>query len=131
MWIGLLCIFACYGVSISMLHLLFGTRKGTKKKPATILLVTKNNQNQIEWVIRSLFFFSRVKGNQVKATIIDEGSSDDTKEIIERLSQTYALELRFQTDYDAVDRFLSQHEEDPVVLVHLSNREELVKIPVI
>ncbi|CAH1215884.1 hypothetical protein PAECIP111891_04331 [Paenibacillus allorhizoplanae] len=131
MWIGLLCIFGCYGVSIIVLHLLLGTRKGTKKKPATVLLVTKNNQNQIEWVIRSLFFFSRVRGNQVKATIIDEGSSDDTREIIERLSQTYALELRLQSDYDAVDRFLSQHDEDPVVLVHLSNREELVKIPVI
>ena len=131
MWIGLLCIFGCYGVSIVMLHLLFGARKGTKKKPATILLVTKNNQNQIEWVIRSLFFFSRIKGNQVKATIIDEGSSDDTREIIERLSQKYTLELRFQAEYDAIDRFLSQHDEDPVVLVHLSNREDLVKIPVI
>ena len=70
MWIGLLCIFGCYGVSIVMLHLLFGARKGTKKKPATILLVTKNNQNQIEWVIRSLFFFSRVKGNQVKQQLL-------------------------------------------------------------
>ncbi|OAS14536.1 hypothetical protein [Paenibacillus oryzisoli] len=129
MWIGLLCIFGCYGVSIIVLHLLL--RKGTMKKPATVLLVTKNNQNQIEWVIRSLFFFSRVRGNQVKATIIDEGSSDDTREIIERLSHTYALELRLQSDYDAVDRFLSQHDEDPVVLVHLSNREELVKIPVV
>ncbi|KRE97969.1 hypothetical protein ASG89_29135 [Paenibacillus sp. Soil766] len=129
MWIGLLCIFGCYGLSVTVLHLLL--RKGTKKKPATVLLVTKNNQNQIEWVIRSLFFFSRVRGNQVKATIIDEGSSDDTREIIERLSQTYALELRLQSDYDAVDRFLSQHDEDPVVLVHLSNREELVKIPVV
>lgn len=129
MWIGLLCIFGCYGVSIIVLHLLL--RKGTAKKPATVLLVTKNNQNQIEWVIRSLFFFSRVRGNQVKATIIDEGSSDDTREIIERLSHTYALELRLQSDYDAVDRFLSQHDEDPVVLVHLSNREELVKIPVV
>lgn len=131
MWIGLLCIFGCYGVSIIMLHLLFGARKGSKKKPATILLVTKNNQNQIEWVIRSLFFFSHVKGNHVRATIIDEGSSDDTKEIIVRLSQTYAVELRDQSEYDAVDRFLSQHDEDPVVILHLSNREDLVKVPVI
>ncbi|OCT13144.1 hypothetical protein A8709_20580 [Paenibacillus pectinilyticus] len=131
MWIGLLCILGCYGVSIIMLHLLFGSRKGNAKKPASILLVTKNNQNQIEWIIRSLFFFSRVKGSHVTATVIDEGSSDDTRAIIERLSQTYSLELRVQSDYDAVDRFLSQHDEDPVVIVHLSNREDFVKVPVI
>ena len=35
--------------------------RGGSKKPANVLLVTKNNQNQIEWYIRSLFFFSRFK----------------------------------------------------------------------
>ncbi|WNR44685.1 hypothetical protein [Paenibacillus roseipurpureus] len=130
MWIGMLCIFGCYGASIIIMHLLLGARKGSKK-PTTIVLVTKNNQSQIEWVIRSLFFFSKVKGSQVTATVFDEGSSDDTQEIVERLSQTYAVELRVQFEYDAIDRFLSQHEDDPVVIVHLSNREEAVKIPVL
>jgi hypothetical protein len=129
MWIGLLWILGCYGISIAVLHLLFGTRKGGSKKPAKVLLVTKNNQNQIEWYIRSLFFFSRVKGYEVTATIFDEGSSDDTRKIIERLSHTYLLDLRYQTDYEAVDQFLRQH-GDPVVIVHLSNRQDLMKIPV-
>ncbi|MEW9702588.1 hypothetical protein [Paenibacillus sp. SI8] len=131
MWIGLLCIIGCYGLSVAVLHLLLGDRKGRGKKPANVLLITKNNQNQIEWVIRSLFFFSRMKGSQVTATIIDEGSSDDTKEIIERLSHTHSIELQIQTDFDAIGRFLRQHDDDPVVIVHLSNRGDLVKIPVI
>ncbi|MCY9660494.1 hypothetical protein P5G65_14460 [Paenibacillus chondroitinus] len=130
MWIGLLWILGCYGISIAVLHLLFGARKGRKKKPAKVLLVTKNNQNQIEWYIRSLFFFSGLKGYEVTATIYDEGSSDDTRQIIERLSHTHLLDLRYQMDFDAVDQFRSQHEGESVVVVHLSNREDLVKIPV-
>ena len=110
MWIGLLWILGCYGISIAVLHLLLGTRRGGSKKPTNVLLVTKNNQNQIEWYIRSLFFFSRFKGNEVKATIFDEGSSDDTRKIIERLSHSHLLELRYQTDYDAVDHYLRQHD---------------------
>ncbi|MDQ0902953.1 MULTISPECIES: hypothetical protein [unclassified Paenibacillus] len=130
MWIGLLWILGCYGISIAVLHLLLGTRRGGSKKTANVLLVTKNNQNQIEWYIRSLFFFSRFKGNEVKATIFDEGSSDDTRKIIERLSHSHLLELRYLTDYDAVDHYLRQHDSEPVTVVHLSSREDLVKIHV-
>ncbi|MGG1552433.1 hypothetical protein [Paenibacillus ferrarius] len=130
MWIGLLGIIGCYGISIALIHLLFGIRNKRGKKPTNVVLVTKNNQSQIEWVIRSMFFFSRIKGKPVKATIIDEGSSDETREIIERLSQTHALDFRIQTDFDAIDRFLREHDDDPVVLIHLSNREDLVRVPV-
>lgn len=130
MWIGLLSIIGCYGISIALIHLLFGFRNRRSKKPTNVVLVTRNNQSQIEWVIRSMFFFSRMKGKQVRATIIDEGSSDETREIIERLSQTHELELRIETDWDAIDRFLREHDDDPVVLIHLSNREDLVKVPV-
>jgi hypothetical protein len=130
MWIGLLCIIGCYGISIAVLHILFGTRKGGSKKQSKVLLVTRNNQNQIEWYIRSLFFFSRVKGSEVTATIFDEGSSDDTMKIIERLSHTHLLELHCQTNYDAVDQYLRQHDSEPLIVVKLSNREDLVKMPI-
>ena len=39
------------------------------------------------------------------------------REIIERLSQKYTLELRFQAEYDAIDVFSVSIDEDPVVLV--------------
>ncbi|MFD0696229.1 hypothetical protein ACFQZT_19370 [Paenibacillus sp. GCM10027628] len=131
MWIGLLWIVGCYGISIAVLHILFRIRKGRNKKQAKVLLVTKNNQNQIEWYIRSLFFFSRVKGSQVNAAIFDEGSSDDTLKIIERLSHTHLLEIYHQADDEFVDDYLRQHENEPLIVVNLSNREDLVKIPVV
>ncbi|TXK80957.1 hypothetical protein [Paenibacillus sp. N3.4] len=131
MWIGLLWILGCYGISIALLHLLLGSRKGGNRKEANILLVTKNNQNQIEWYIRSLFFFSRVKGNEVTATIFDEGSTDDTMKIIERLSHTHLLKLRCQTEHDAIDEYLHQHGDERLIVVNLSNREDLVKMPIV
>ena len=88
-------------------------------------------KTKLNGYIRSLFFFSRFKGNEVKATIFDEGSSDDTRKIIERLSHSHLLELRYQTDYDAVDHYLRQHDNEPVTVVHLSSREDLVKIPLV
>ncbi|MEC0227881.1 hypothetical protein [Paenibacillus alba] len=129
MWVGLLWILGCYGISIAVLHLLFGNQKGKSKKQTKILLVTKNNQNQIEWYIRSLFFFTRLKGNEVTATIFDEGSSDDTRKIIERLSHTHLLDLHGGADSSTVDNYLLQHESEALIVVHLSNREDLVKIP--
>lgn len=131
MWIGLLWILGCYGISIAVLHVMLVARKGGSKKQAKVLLVTKNNQNQIEWYIRSLFFFSRMKGSEVRVTIFDEGSSDDTIQIIERLSHTHLIELHRQTDADSVDQYLRLHENEPMIVVHLSNREDLVEIPIV
>ncbi|MFC5448797.1 hypothetical protein [Paenibacillus aestuarii] len=131
MWMGLLWIVGCYGISIAVLHILFSTRKGRSKKQAKVLLVTKNNQNHIEWYIRSLFFFSRVKGGQVTAAIFDDGSSDETLKIIERLSHTHVLEVYHRADDEFVDDYLRRHENEPLIIVNLSNREDIVDIPVV
>lgn len=129
MWIGLLWIVGCYGLSIAVLHILFGSRKASSKKAARVLLITKNNENQIEWYIRSLFFFSRVKGWELQTTVIDKGSSDDTLKIIERLSHTFPLEICSDSNYESVDYYLHQHEMEAVIVVNISNREELIEIP--
>ncbi|NEW08860.1 hypothetical protein GK047_22955 [Paenibacillus sp. SYP-B3998] len=131
MWIGLLWIVGCYGISIAVLHILFGARRGGSKKHSRVLLVTKNNQNQIEWYIRSLYFFSRVKSTGVTAIIFDQSSSDDTMNIIERLSRTHRLEVYSQTDDQSIDRYLLLHEDEPLIVVNLINREDLVEIPMV
>ncbi|UJF33235.1 hypothetical protein [Paenibacillus hexagrammi] len=129
MWIGLLWIVGCYGISIAVLHILFGTRKERSRNPARVLVITKNNENQIEWYLRSLFFFSRFKGRELQTTILDEGSSDDTIKIIERLSHTHSIELGSDLAYRSVDDYLGQHEKDSVIVVNLSNQTDLAEIP--
>jgi hypothetical protein len=129
MWIGLLWIVGCYGISIALLHLCFGKQQVLKRKAVKVLLITKNNQTQIEWYIRSLFFVSRLRGRELSATILDEGSTDETLKIIERLSHTHHMELEWCGPDQTLDDLLIAYESDPVILVNLGGKEELTKIP--
>lgn len=129
MWIGLLWIIGCYGTSIALLHIGFGLRSRKSKQTARVLLITRNNAIQIEWYIRSLFFFSRMKGRELIVTILDDGSADDTIRIIERLSRSYKLNVELCSPENSLDEWLRAYEEEPIVVVRLGNREELVNIP--
>ncbi|MNH91920.1 hypothetical protein D3C73_444900 [compost metagenome] len=129
MWIGLLWIIGVYGTSIALLHMIYGTRSRKPKRAARVLIITHNNATQIEWYIRSLFFFSRIKGRELIATVLDEGSSDETMKITERLSHSHKLNVEVCSAGNTVDDFLKAHEEEDIILVHISNRDELMKIP--
>jgi hypothetical protein len=130
MWIGLLWILGCYGISVAVLHICLGTYLQKTKKAAKILLITKNNQAQIEWYIRSMFFFSRLRGRDLTVTILDEGSTDDTGKIIERLCYIHRMDLEWCSPEQSLDDLLRAHLDDPVILVNLSNKEEMTRIPV-
>jgi len=129
MWIGLLWIVGCYGISIALLHILFGIRRNAAKKSTQIVLITKNNQNHIEWYIRSLFFFSNMRGKPISATVLDEGSSDDTMSIVERLAQTHEVRLEAVSSQATLEALLEKHDKDPVIVMHLGSRDDLQKIP--
>ncbi|MCD1260854.1 hypothetical protein B5M42_018795 [Paenibacillus athensensis] len=129
MWIGLLWIVGCYGVSIALLHILFGIRRNVAKKSTRVVLITKNNQNHIEWYIRSLFFFSNMRGKPIAATVLDEGSSDDTISIVRRLAQTHEVRLETLSSQATLENWLEKHDKDPVIVMHLGNRDDLQKIP--
>jgi hypothetical protein len=128
MWIGLLWIVGCYGLSIALVHFYFGKQK-LRGKAVKVLLITKNNQMQIEWYIRSLFFVSRLRGRELSATILDEGSTDETLKIIERLSHTHHMDLEWCGPDRTLDDLLVAYESDPVILMNLGGKEELSKIP--
>jgi hypothetical protein len=129
MWIGLLWIVGCYGVSIVLLHLIYGIRYRKRNEASRVLLITRNNQLQIEWYIRSLFFFSRIKGRDIAATILDDGSTDDTMKIIERLSQRHTLDVEVYPQGRSLEELLEEHENEDLLVVNLSNRDDLVEIP--
>ncbi|MBP1992634.1 hypothetical protein [Paenibacillus eucommiae] len=129
MWIGLLWIFGCYGISIALLHIWFGFKNNKQRSAAQVLLITRNNQSQIEWYIRSMFFFSRIRGRELQVTILDEGSTDETMRIIERLSHTYCMDIKWCLPDKSLDDFLEAHGDEAVIVVHLSNRKEIQEIP--
>jgi hypothetical protein len=128
MWIGLLWIAGCYGLSIAILHLCFRKPQELRGKAVKVLLVTKNNQTQIEWYIRSLFFVSRLRGRELSATVLDEGSTDETVKIIERLSHSDGMNLEWCGPDQTLEDLLAAYESEPVILVNLGGKEDLSKI---
>ena len=85
------------------------------------VLYTLNDQQHIEWVIRSLLWFYFLHGKSITVTIIDEGSSDDTMAIVSTLSRDHKL------DVQQTPPFTILHNE--MIHIRLSTPEDLCKLP--
>jgi hypothetical protein len=91
MYVAIIGIMLSYGVCGIILNLMFKFQKNTVKKMNRMLLYTNNNQLDVEWYIRSLLFTCKVKGINVLLILIDEGSTDETLKIAERLMRNYEM----------------------------------------
>jgi hypothetical protein len=112
MWIVLLSIIGSYGLCVAMLHLLLGTARLQSVPPTRVVLITSNNQKHIEWVVRSLFFWSWLKGRHIAATIVDKNSTDDTLKIVERLAHTHPLEIQQCPPATPVEEVIGTYPQD-------------------
>ncbi|MFC0212915.1 hypothetical protein ACFFK0_10620 [Paenibacillus chartarius] len=130
--LGLFAILACYGAVVVLLHLCYyRIRKQSgfsKRKKSHVVLITHNNQSQIEWYVRSLYFFSSLQGRRIDTTVLDEGSTDDTLQIVERLSRKHSMNIgKSGADGEGVDEFLRLYDQDEVIVVRLQQQEDLTK----
>ncbi|GAA4873922.1 hypothetical protein GCM10023310_61970 [Paenibacillus vulneris] len=125
MMLGLLWIFGSYAASIALVHWCYRRRRRTGRNETHFLLVTHNNENQVEWYIRSLLFFSRFKGRDVHLTIADEGSTDETLAIAEQFRKEHNLEILTLEGLESWDEWIRQHEDKQVIVVRLANPEGL------
>ncbi|OXM86370.1 glycosyltransferase family 2 protein [Paenibacillus rigui] len=126
MILGLLWIFGIYAASIALVHWCYRRQRKQTRRATQILLITYNNETQVEWYIRSLHFFSRLKGREIHVTLADEGSSDDTVAIAERFRQELHLEICPLDTADALCTWIEEHEDEQVIVVRLSQQEGLV-----
>ncbi|MCZ8514866.1 hypothetical protein O9H85_21075 [Paenibacillus filicis] len=125
MLIGLVWIVGCYAAGIALIHILH-SRWTRREQAGTVhyALMTRDDQNTVEWFIRSLHFFSWLKGRAITITIIDEGSSDDTLAIAYRLSQEHHLNICMEAALDW-DDWVSEHEDEQMMVVRLSQQGSL------
>ncbi|UUZ82624.1 hypothetical protein LJK88_00580 [Paenibacillus sp. P26] len=125
MLIGLVGIVGRYAAGIVLVHWLHRRWKGQEKtRTVHYLLITWNHQNQVEWFIRSLHFFSWLKGRAIAVTVADEGSSDDTLAIVRRLSQEHHLNICMSETMD-LEEWVREHEDEQVMVVRLSQQDSL------
>ncbi|ARF68456.1 hypothetical protein B7C51_12515 [Paenibacillus larvae subsp. pulvifaciens] len=64
----------------------------------------------------------------MKVTILDEGSTDDTLPILERMAGQARIELEFLASGTSTEEWLSQFEEGEIRVIPLSGREYLVEM---
>ncbi|MNI90129.1 hypothetical protein D3C73_1476200 [compost metagenome] len=81
---------------------------------------------QVEWYIRSLLFFSRLKGRDVHVTIADEGSTDDTIAIAERFRKENNLDICAFDGPESLDEWIRHYEDKQVIIVRLGVQDGLV-----
>lgn len=131
MIVGLLWIFGSYGLAVALVHVCHSFFHWNRKRPIYYVLITKNNGLQMEWYLRSLLFFSWFKGRKVRVIVMDEGSTDETTQIAGKMAEQRPEEIEtIRLDHpDVLDQWIARFEREEVVMVRLSNQEEMQKIP--
>lgn len=116
---GLLWIIGIYGLAVAVLHALYAIHRGKKPQMTYFALVTHNNGTQIEWYLRSLIFFSWLRGRYISITVFDDYSSDDTVEIVQRYAAGRS-NISVERGVDDLETFLEAHQQDAVVVYRVN-----------
>ena len=88
-------ILLCYGVAAIAVHAMY--RWHVHRHPKSVkrvhyVLITQNHENQMEWVLRVLHWYSKMKGIALRVTLLDNESNDDTLAIAQKM-QTHGMEI--------------------------------------
>jgi len=126
---GLLWIFGSYGLCIALVHLFYIAHVQHRNGKRTFVWMTRNNQSHIEWYIRSLSFVSWLKGREIDIYIVDEGSTDDTLEIVRRLMTHSGISVHIVPAGKSLDQLMEELRTDSIVMVKLSDQERMVDLP--
>ncbi|RKN78870.1 hypothetical protein [Paenibacillus ginsengarvi] len=131
MIIGLLSIIGTYGLAIALVHLVWYRWRRSRPNPIHYVLITRNNALHIEWYLRTLLFVSQFKAREVHIVVIDEQSEDETVAIVERMAatRTNQFDILEWSGPSQLDEVMLRYANEEVVLVRLSNAEELQNLP--
>lgn len=88
-------ILLCYGVAAIAVHAMY--RWHVHRRPKSVkrvhyVLITQNHENQMEWVLRALHWYCKMKGIALRVTLLDNESNDDTLAIAQKM-QTHGMEI--------------------------------------
>ncbi|MBH5320612.1 hypothetical protein I6N90_22720 [Paenibacillus sp. GSMTC-2017] len=84
----LLLIMGCYTLAALLVHLAFWIGRGRRRASNHYVLIADKGQKNMEWYLRSLFSFSRLIGKDIRLTVLDQGVTEETKAIVERMRRS-------------------------------------------
>lgn len=104
--IGLLLIGLAVVVMILVIQALLKRGLPVKLPPADLVVLTYNSAHQIEGIIRSSLRSARKEGQDLRVYVIDEGSNDDTLQIVNKFKQA-GLYIKVLTNQEQTRAVLS------------------------
>ncbi|CAM4225836.1 hypothetical protein U9M73_15560 [Paenibacillus phoenicis] len=128
-------ILLSYGLAAALVHVLHGMVRQGKRKDRAIhyILVTSNHENQMEWYLRALSWYARLRGLSLQVTVLDESSQDDTLAILRKLEKQGGIELTViglaVVQQEDVEAHAAMVAEDAPVCIDLRVPREADKIP--
>lgn len=126
-----------YGLAALLVHILhrrFLRRASKGASEMHYILITRNHENQMEWYVRALSWYARLRGESIRVTVLDQASQDDTLAILGRLYQASGIKLNVIDLPEAVEGEVlckTPDSEDRENRVHVDLRvpQEAAKIP--
>ena len=98
----LLVIVCSYSLAAAAVHV--ASRFGVSREPRAkhFVLLAGNHQLQMEWYMRSLQWHARWFGKEVRVTVVNHGSEDETMDIA-RLFARSGMDVRFRGNMPAAN----------------------------
>ncbi|NBI27723.1 hypothetical protein [Chengkuizengella marina] len=88
-------IYALCALIVHVSHYFHLKKKGEiELQKVHYVIISYQNEKLIEWVLRSIFFFFWFHGKEVKITVVDKGSTDDTLAITNRMILHKDLQIK-------------------------------------
>ncbi|MNJ56184.1 hypothetical protein [Paenibacillus fonticola] len=126
-----------YGIAVVFVHLSHSRYlryKPDPRKRVHYILVAHNHENQMEWYLRALIWYSCLRAQTLRITVLDEDSKDDTLAIVERMKHANEMNLTvipITKLQDANEVLLHGAPDEGELLTYIDLRipQEAAKIP--
>lgn len=130
-------IVLAYGMTAVIVHLMHRLRLRKNSRDAArvnYVLVTHNHEKQMEWYVRALSWYGRLRGLSIHVTVLDIASDDDTLQILYRLHNQDGLELKIIgisefSEQDIGTQSITMEGDSVPVYIDLRVPEEASKLP--
>lgn len=126
MVIGLLVAIGFYG--LGALGVLWAHRRKRLRHAVAsrhYVLHARNDSRRLEWVVRGLLWHGSLRDPDIRVTVVDEGSTDETRAIAGLLARTCGIGQPPRLKGSGQ----SAPERDVTVRVHLHHPEDWHKLP--
>jgi len=86
----LLWVLGCYALAVIAVHAAFRYTRGQKRSVKQYVLLSGNEQQRMEWYLRSISRHAHDTGQEIEVIVVDHHSGDQTMDIVERFRRNRA-----------------------------------------